>query len=138
PSPGADGKRVVKAIYPVAVGKASTPSPTGTFTIVKHVINPTYYHQGKMIPPGPENPVGNRWMELSAAGYGIHGTNAHGSIEKAVSHGCFRYEIQKELPTDLRSRDEVGRTLMDEPGCNDAGRIGRPTDSKACSCWPAY
>lgn len=81
---------VVKAIYPVAVGKASTPSPTGTFTIVNHVINPTYYHHGKVILPGPENPVGNRWMGLSVAGYGIHGTNAPRSIGKAASHGCIR------------------------------------------------
>lgn len=87
---------VVKAIYPVAVGKASTPSPTGTFTIVNHVINPTYYHHGVVIPPGPENPVGNRWMGLSVAGYGIHGTNAPRSIGKAVSHGCIRMS-QRDL-----------------------------------------
>jgi lipoprotein-anchoring transpeptidase ErfK/SrfK len=81
---------VVKAVYPVAVGKSSTPSPTGTFTIVNHVINPTYYHHGKVIPPGPANPVGNRWMGLSIPGYGIHGTNVQRSIGKAVSHGCIR------------------------------------------------
>lgn len=81
---------IVKAIYPVAVGKASTPSPTGTFTIVNHVINPTYYHHGVVIPAGPQNPVGNRWMGLSVAGYGIHGTNAPRSIGKAASHGCIR------------------------------------------------
>ena len=81
---------VVKAIYPVAVGKASTPSPTGTFTIVNRVMNPTYYHHGVVIPPGPENPVGNRWMGLSVAGYGIHGTNAPRSIGRSVSHGCIR------------------------------------------------
>lgn len=81
---------VVKAVYPVAVGKATTPSPTGTFRIVNHVANPTYYHNGKVIPPGPENPVGNRWMGLSLPGYGIHGTNVQSSIGKAVSHGCIR------------------------------------------------
>ncbi len=80
----------VKAVYPVAVGKASTPSPTGTFTIVNHVVNPTYYHHGVVIPPGAENPVGNRWMGLSVRGYGIHGTNVQHSIGKAVSHGCIR------------------------------------------------
>lgn len=82
----------VTAVYPVAVGKASTPSPTGTFTIVNHVINPTYYHHGVVIPPGPENPVGNRWMGLSVPGYGIHGTNVPRSVGKAVSHGCIRLD----------------------------------------------
>lgn len=81
---------VVKAVYPVAVGKASTPSPTGTFTIANRVTNPTYYHSGRVIPPGPRNPVGNRWMGLSIAGYGIHGTNEPWSVGRAVSHGCIR------------------------------------------------
>jgi lipoprotein-anchoring transpeptidase ErfK/SrfK len=43
-----------------------------------------------VVGPGPGNPVGTRWMGLSAAGYGIHGTNAPGSIGKAASHGCIR------------------------------------------------
>lgn len=81
---------VVKAVYPVAVGKTSTPSPTGTFTIANRVTNPTYYHSGRVIPPGPRNPVGNRWMGLSIAGYGIHGTNEPWSVGRAVSHGCIR------------------------------------------------
>ncbi len=81
---------VVKAVYPVAVGKATTPSPTGTFTIVDRVTNPTYYHHGKVVPAGPQNPVGNRWMGLSVSGYGIHGTNQPRSIGRAASHGCIR------------------------------------------------
>lgn len=81
---------VVKAVYPVAVGKASTPSPTGTFTIVDRVTNPTYYHHGRVVPAGAENPVGNRWMGLSVAGYGIHGTNDPRSVGRAASHGCIR------------------------------------------------
>jgi len=80
----------VKKIYPVAVGKESTPSPSGSFRIITRVANPTYYHEGKIIPPGPANPVGTRWMGLSERGYGIHGTIAPGSIGKAASHGCIR------------------------------------------------
>ena len=81
---------VVKRVYPVAVGKPSTPSPTGQFTIVRRVSEPTYSHQGKVVAPGPKNPVGSRWMGLSAKGYGIHGTNEPNSIGKAASHGCIR------------------------------------------------
>jgi lipoprotein-anchoring transpeptidase ErfK/SrfK len=80
----------VKKIYTVAVGKPSTPSPEGTFTIERRVANPTYHHDGKTILPGPGNPVGTRWMGLSKSGYGIHGTNAPRSIGKAASHGCIR------------------------------------------------
>lgn len=81
---------IVTRLYTVAVGKPSTPSPEGSFTIQRRVANPTYQHDGKTIPPGPLNPVGTRWMGLSKPGYGIHGTNEPQSIGKAASHGCIR------------------------------------------------
>jgi lipoprotein-anchoring transpeptidase ErfK/SrfK len=80
----------VKKVYSVAVGKPSTPSPVGTFTIERRAMNPTYSHNGRIVLPGPGNPVGTRWMGLSIRGYGIHGTNEPNSIGKAASHGCIR------------------------------------------------
>jgi lipoprotein-anchoring transpeptidase ErfK/SrfK len=80
----------VKKIYTVAVGKPSSPSPEGVFTIERRVANPTYRHDGKTVLPGPANPVGTRWMGLNKHGYGIHGTNEPKSIGKAASHGCIR------------------------------------------------
>jgi lipoprotein-anchoring transpeptidase ErfK/SrfK len=84
----ADGK--VIRTFPVAVGAAVSPSPAGEFHIVHRVTDPTYYHPGVVIPPGPDNPVGTRWVGLNQKGYGIHGTNEPGSIGKARSHGCIR------------------------------------------------
>ena len=84
-----EGDRVL-GIYDVAVGKPSTPSPHGEFKIISHIANPTWYGPNKTVAPGPDNPVGTRWMGLSAAGYGIHGTNVPSSIGKAASHGCIR------------------------------------------------
>jgi lipoprotein-anchoring transpeptidase ErfK/SrfK len=81
--------KVVK-IYPTAVGADISPSPTGTFTVIRRVPNPTWYHAGKVVPPGKNNPVGSRWIGLSEKGYGIHGTNAPKSIGHNVSHGCIR------------------------------------------------
>jgi hypothetical protein len=80
----------VQKVYSVAVGKPSTPSPVGSFTIERRAANPVYHHNGKTVLPGPNNPVGTRWMGLSIAGYGIHGTNEPKSIGKAASHGCIR------------------------------------------------
>jgi lipoprotein-anchoring transpeptidase ErfK/SrfK len=80
----------VMKVYTVAIGKPSTPSPVGTFTIQRRVKNPVYMHEGKVVQPGPGNPVGTRWMGLSIKGYGIHGTNEPKSIGKAASHGCIR------------------------------------------------
>jgi len=85
----------VVARYPVAVGAEDSPSPTGEFRIVNRVSSPTYYRPGAVIPTGKDNPVGTRWLGLSQKGYGIHGTNAPGSIGQAASHGCIR----------LRNRD---------------------------------
>nr|WP_094549199.1 L,D-transpeptidase [Petroclostridium xylanilyticum] len=63
--------------YPVAVGKPSTPTPKGTFTILNKAVN-------------PGGPFGARWMGFTRRGHGIHGTNNPASIGKAVSHGCVR------------------------------------------------
>jgi len=102
-----DGK--VMKTYTVAIGKPSTPSPVGTFTIERRVMNPTYSHDGRVVPPGPNNPVGNRWMGLSIRGYGIHGTNVPSSIGKAASHGCIR--MGKADIEELFSLVEVGDTV---------------------------
>ena len=83
------GGSVLK-IYDVAVGKPATPSPRGEFTIISHVKNPTWYGPHIVVPPGKSNPLGTRWMGLSAKGYGIHGTNVPSSIGKSASHGCIR------------------------------------------------
>src|ERR1051326_5009892 len=89
----ADGNVIAK--FPIAVGAAASPSPTGEFRIANRVMNPTYYHPGTVIPAGKDNPVGTRWLGLSQKGYGIHGTNVPRSIGRAASHGCIR----------LRNRD---------------------------------
>jgi lipoprotein-anchoring transpeptidase ErfK/SrfK len=117
----------VKKVYNVAVGKPSTPSPIGTFTIARRVANPTYHHAGKTVLPGPGNPVGTRWMGLSEPGYGIHGTNEPKSIGKAASHGCIRmakadleefYTLVAEGDTvELvgQRNDETARIFSDQP-----------------------
>ena len=81
--------RVVK-VYPIAVGKKSTPSPNGSFHIASRVVKPTWYKPGKTVGPGPSNPLGTRWIGLGFKGYGIHGTNMPNSIGQAASHGCIR------------------------------------------------
>jgi len=103
-----DGK--VLRIYRVAVGKDSTPSPAGEFRIANRVSNPTYYHKGQGIPAGENNPVGSRWMGLSAKSYGIHGTNQPKSIGKAASTGCIR--MGKEDLEELFALVEVGDAVQ--------------------------
>ncbi len=97
--------RVVK-VYPVAVGRRMTPSPTGTLFIANRVKNPTYYRPGLVIPPGKSDPVGTRWMGLSKRGYGIHGTDEPWSIGHAASHGCIR--MRNRDAEDLFARVRIG------------------------------
>ena len=96
-------------VYPIAVGKPSTPSPAGDFKVINRATNPTYRHKGQVVLPGKSNPVGTRWMGLSLKGYGIHGTNMQSSIGKAASHGCFRMKKKdvEELFTLVRVGDAV-------------------------------
>ena len=80
----------VLRVFNIAVGAPASPSPTGAYKVINHILNPTWYYKGKVVGPGPGNPVGTRWLGLSAPGYGIHGTNAPNSIGRSASHGCIR------------------------------------------------
>jgi len=100
--------RLVK-IYPIAVGKQTTPSPSGSFHIASRIIQPTWYHPGKVVGPGPANPLGTRWMSLGYKGYGIHGTNRPQSIGKAASHGCIR--MRNKDVEDLFARVSIGDSV---------------------------
>ena len=88
--------------FEVATGQSAYPTPLGRFDIVVMWRNPWWYPPDspwakgqKPIPPGPGNPLGTRWMGLSAPGVGIHGTPDPASIGYSVSHGCIRMRISE-------------------------------------------
>jgi lipoprotein-anchoring transpeptidase ErfK/SrfK len=97
-----DKSNALIGFYPATVGSEEKPSPTGTLKVTEIDPNPTYrynpdYHfkgvhsrTAFIIKPGPNNPVGTMWINLSAEGYGIHGTPSPGKVSKAESHGCVR------------------------------------------------
>jgi L,D-transpeptidase ErfK/SrfK len=82
--------------YPCAVGQGGRfATPTGDFTVVNKQEDPIWTPPSwskikKPIPPGPDNPLGDRWIGLSADGVGIHATNDPMSIGAVTSHGCMR------------------------------------------------
>lgn len=82
--------------YRIAVGKSSTPTPRGEFSIINKKMN-------------PGGPFGVRWMGFHPnpwPSYGIHGTNAPSSIGKSVSHGCIR--LHNEDVKELYSLVNIG------------------------------
>jgi lipoprotein-anchoring transpeptidase ErfK/SrfK len=97
---GSDGALI--AYYPATIGSAEKPAPSGSFEVRGVSYDPTYrydprYHfKGQhatrpvTVAPGPNNPVGLVWIELSAKSYGIHGTPDAEKISKTASHGCIR------------------------------------------------
>jgi lipoprotein-anchoring transpeptidase ErfK/SrfK len=87
--------------FHVATGQAVYPTPSGMFEVVTKQLNPWWYPPTysswakglKPVPPGPSNPLGTRWMGLSAPGVGIHGTYSDSSIGYSLSHGCVRMHV---------------------------------------------
>ena len=81
--------------FPIAIGMRGWETPTGDFHVANKRRNPTWFPpkwavQEEPVPPGPKNPLGDRWMGLSIPGYGLHATNAPATIGRFASHGCMR------------------------------------------------
>lgn len=97
---GADGG--VLARYPATVGSEHDPLPVGTWKVngvgwnPKFTYNPDLFWDAEpgdekaKLPPGPNNPVGVVWIDLSKPHYGIHGSPEPSTIGTATSHGCIR------------------------------------------------
>jgi lipoprotein-anchoring transpeptidase ErfK/SrfK len=95
-----DGKLV--AFYPASIGSEEKPAPEGEFEVRAVAFNPSYTYNPKYkfkgvksekpfkIPPGPNNPVGAVWIDLTKESYGIHGTPEPSKVSKSYSHGCVR------------------------------------------------
>lgn len=98
------GREIVNK-FPVALGKSSTPTPSGKTKVINKQINPYWGGMnGKATPVAgglPNNPLGKRWLGLHLAGsygYGVHGNSSPSSIGKYVSNGCIRmynYDVEE-------------------------------------------
>jgi lipoprotein-anchoring transpeptidase ErfK/SrfK len=103
--------------YVIAVGRAGLETPAGVYTINDKQVNPSWHVPnsswagklaGKVIPPGPDDPIKARWMGIYA-GAGIHGTDELSSLGSAASHGCIRMAIPDVI--DLYDRTPYGTTV---------------------------
>jgi peptidoglycan hydrolase-like protein with peptidoglycan-binding domain len=125
-----EGDKLV-AIYPATVGSEDRPSPKGEFKVTKITENPVYHYDPALhlrgvhvkekldIPPGPNNPVGAVWIDLSAEGYGIHGTPDPNRISKSASHGCIRLTNWDAL--ELAKHLSKGTPVLIEEGEKTGG-----------------
>ena len=90
--------------HPISIGRMDWSTPLGITTITGKVVNPSWYppqsirdeHAARndilprVVPPGPENPLGKHAMRLGLPGYLIHGTNKPSGVGMRVTHGCIR------------------------------------------------
>src|SRR5213594_3339087 len=133
----------LEARFPVGIGRIDWATPPGRYRIVGRREDPVWRVpasiQAEMrargesvvsaVGPGPDNPLGKYWIQLSSPGYGLHGTNAPASIGKYASHGCMRLlpehvellyrEARDGTPVDIiyepvkLARDASGRVSLE-------------------------
>ena len=92
-----------------AIGKFQT--PTGNFQVSDKAKDPTWYppawaEQKGPVGPGPDNPLGDRWIGLTLPRYGIHSTYQPWNVGHNVTHGCLR--AYPDLLRELYPKVKVG------------------------------
>ncbi|WP_082473004.1 L,D-transpeptidase family protein [Methylobacterium sp. Leaf85] len=117
---GEDG--TLRAYYPASIGSAEKPAPSGEAKVKGVAFAPVYTYNPKYafkgvktkktfsIRPGPNNPVGIVWIDLSIPSYGIHGTPEPEKVGKTESHGCIR--LTNWDARDLATRIERGAKVV--------------------------
>ncbi len=87
-------------VFSIAIGDEADPSILGEFKVGPKRENPAWHVPSSIradkpelpaeVPPGPDNPLGSRWLTIGRTSYGIHGTNVRWSIGREATHGCLR------------------------------------------------
>ncbi|MEL6603384.1 MAG: L,D-transpeptidase [Cyanobacteria bacterium J06614_10] len=108
----------IEKSYPVAVGRAGWETPTGEFEVFHQLANPGWTNPltDEVMAPGPNNPLGDRWIAFWTDGsnsIGFHGTPNRDSVGKAASHGCIR--MYNEDVRELYEMVDVGTQVIVEP-----------------------
>ncbi len=102
--PARDGSRRQVMTYPISIGRMDWETPLGLTRVISKVVNPAWYPPksvrdehaaegrslARVVPPGPDNPLGKHAMRLDIPGYLIHGTNRPAGVGMRVTHGCLR------------------------------------------------
>jgi len=94
------GRVRMVSTYPIGVGQEGWDTPLGTYRVTGKEANPAWHppkairlekpELPEVVPPGPDNPLGEYKVTLDIPGYLIHGTNRPLGVGRRVSHGCIR------------------------------------------------
>jgi hypothetical protein len=110
--------RSIETSYPIAIGRQGWETPTGTYEVLNMVANPEWQNPftGAVIPAGPSNPLGERWIGFWTDGsnfIGFHGTPNEASVGTAASHGCIR--MYNHHVRQLFEKVALGTPVIVEP-----------------------
>ena len=175
----ANGMRRI-VTYPISIGQLDWSTPLGTTKVTGKVLNPSWYppqsirdeHAARddalprVVPPGPDNPLGTHALRLAIPSYLIHGTNMPSGIGMRVTHGCIRmfpWDIEalyKVVPigtpvTIVNQPYKLGWTEQglyleahpplvkdapkgDEPSRNDTAEVDAPQEGSLTELTRAY
>ncbi len=123
-----EGRNYV-ATLPASIGRMDWSTPLGRTRIVSRVTRPSWYppasvreeyaaegrELARVVPPGPDNPLGEYALRLGLPGYLIHGTNRPAGVGMRVTHGCIRL-----FPEDIewlfpRTRVDMPVQIVNQP-----------------------
>jgi L,D-transpeptidase ErfK/SrfK len=114
------GQRPEPEVFAIAIGDQMDPSLIGSYEVGEKRERPAWRvpesiraerpELPAVVPPGPDNPLGDRWMTIGRTSYGIHGTNNRWSIGREATHGCIRlYNDEMER---LYARTPTGTPIL--------------------------
>lgn len=140
-----DGEPAYVYTFPMSIGRMDWETPIGRTKILAMAKNPTWYppqsvrdeHAAdgdplpRIVPPGPENPLGTRALRLGLPGYLIHGTNRPAGVGMRVSHGCVRM-----FPEDIEFLFEQIRVNTLVRIINEPVKIGWEGDALVAEIHP--
>jgi L,D-transpeptidase ErfK/SrfK len=112
-------------VLAVAIGDAVDPTLVGEFRVGRKRIDPEWRvpksilaekpELPPVVPPGPDNPLGSRWMTIGNTSYGLHGTNVRWSIGRIATHGCVRLYEEDVVRLYDRVREGTRLQLVYQP-----------------------
>jgi len=112
-------------VLAVAIGDAEDPTPVGEFRVGPKRVDPEWRVPASIraakpdlpaiVPPGPDNPLGSRWLTIGNSSYGLHGTNVRWSIGRIATHGCVRFYEEDIVRLYDRVREGTRLQLVYQP-----------------------
>lgn len=140
-----DGEPALVMTYPISIGRMDWETPLGNTSVVAMARDPAWYppqsvrdeHAAdgdplpRVVPAGPDNPLGTRAIRLGLPGYLIHGTNRPAGVGMRVSHGCIRM-----LPEDIEFLFELVGVKTPVRIINEPIKIGWEGDTLVMEAHP--